>query len=801
MAETHGTGTGATQSFGALLRHYRALAGLTQEERAERARLSARGISALESGERTAPRRDTVHLLAEALGLDEPRHAAFAAAARPRRAAGGAAGATVPASLPGASNLPLPLTSFVGRVSELARVRDLLETARLLTLTGAGGSGKTRLALEVAGQVRGHYPDGVWLVELAVLSDPALVPLAVARALGVRIEPRRAVPETLAAYLEPRTLLLLLDNCEHQVDPCAQLVAALLRAAPGLRILATSREPLNVAGETVWSVPPLALPQPAHAATYDAVIRADAARLFVERARSAHPDLVLTDADAQAVAEICRRLDGIPLALELAAARVRALPVGEIAARLDGYLALLTAGSRTAPPRHRTLRACIDWGYDLLSEPDRALWRRLAVFQGSFSLESAEAVCAGGGIERDEILDRLAGLVDQSLVLAEEGWERSARFRLLEPLRQYGREKLAADGDAPALARRYLDYHLALAERTELDLETGDQSAVLARLEQDHDNLRAALGWAEAAGARAEGLRLVGALGGFWETRGHYDEGRGWFRRLSAGAAAQAVSPAVRAKALRKVGLLAYRQGDGADARALFEESLALAREVGDTLGEARSLNNLGELARMERDYDAAHGLFEESLALARAAGDTRGEAWTLNNLAAMAWVQDDHVAARRLLEMSLALKRQLNDTRGMAHSLNNLAEIELRDQQAGSQDRARDYYAESLLLFTRLGDGPRVAESLAGIAMLVTREQPEQAGRLFGAAERLREEHRIAAGPLNEEYAYHLERVAEALGDAAATAAVVMGKALSTDQAVAEALAALKRPQPVLLS
>jgi non-specific serine/threonine protein kinase len=377
----------APSPFGELLRRHRAAAGLTQAELAERAGLSARGVSDLERGARRAPRRATLARLAAGLRLPAAERAALAAAGRRPRAPVG------PRPPP---NLPLPLTSFVGRARELAEVAALLPTTRLLTLTGAGGVGKSRLALAAAERARAAYPDGAWLVELAALADPGLVPHAVAAALGVREQPGRPPAETLAAWLAGKRLLLVLDNCEHLLDACAQLAEALLRAAPGLTILATSRERLSAAGEVAWRVPPLAAPAPGAPAAPAALTCVDAARLFVARAGEVAPGFALTGATAAAVAAICRRLDGIPLALELAAAWAATLSPEQIAMRLDDSLRLLTGGRRTAPARQRTLRATLDWSHALLTGPERALLRRLAVFAGGFTVEAAEAVGAGG---------------------------------------------------------------------------------------------------------------------------------------------------------------------------------------------------------------------------------------------------------------------------------------------------------------------------------------------------------------------------------------------------------------------
>ncbi len=393
------------------------------------------------------------------------------------------------------SNLPLALSSFIGREKELAEIEKLLADHRLLTLTGPGGCGKTRLALKAAFEVAEGFEDGAWWVGLASLSDPDIVPQAVAQALSVREAPGRSLNDALVEHLTPRKSLLILDNCEHLVEGCAGLVDALLRSCPNLKILATSREFLGVGGEVVWATPPLSVPDDHDAPLPEALLRDDAAKLFVERARSVAPAFALTEQNASALARLCRRLDGMPLAIELAAARARVLSVSQIAERLDDRFRLLKSESRTVDPRQRTLRATMDWSHDPLADDERVLFRRLSVFAGGFALEAAEQVCAGEGIERVDVLDLLSRLVDKSLVVAEErGGE--ARYRLLETVRQYGEEKLdESTEEAAATSRHHAGYFLELAEAAEPAMLMPGQEAWMARLELEHDNLRAALGW------------------------------------------------------------------------------------------------------------------------------------------------------------------------------------------------------------------------------------------------------------------------------------------------------------------
>src|SRR5262245_33625970 len=457
-------------TFGALLKRYRLRAGWTQEALAERAGVSARAVSDLERGLNRAPQRGTRDRLVEALGLaaEERRGVELVARPAPRRPRPSAPPEPRPPADARPHNLPLSLTSFVGREHELAAVRTVVAEHRLVTLTGPGGIGKTRLALQAAAGLLPGCPHGVWLIDLAAAAAAAAVARGVAAAVGVREEPGRPLLATLAAALAPRRLLLVLDNCEHLLDACATLADALLRACPHVRLLATSREALGIAGEAVWRVPSLAVPvdtagQPAPDAT--GLAGYAGVRLFADRAAAVQPAFTLTEQNATAVAAICARLDGIPLALELAAALVRVLPPRQLLARLDDRFRLLTSGDRAAPPRQQTLRATMEWSYALLTEPERRLFARLAVFSGGWTLEAAEAVGAGNGVGETDVLDLLARLVDQSLVIADEASGGTARFRLLETVREYAREQLTASSEHDAPGRAHATYFLALAEK------------------------------------------------------------------------------------------------------------------------------------------------------------------------------------------------------------------------------------------------------------------------------------------------------------------------------------------------
>jgi non-specific serine/threonine protein kinase len=512
--------TDARPSFAALLQEYRLARGLTQNELAEAAGLSREAINVLERGARRLPRRDTVAMIARALGLSDDERACLVAAAVAARTRGSTAHDS--SSL---ASLPIRLTSFVGREREVAEVTELLLGRRLVTLSGPGGIGKTSLALVVATKVRAHFADGAALVELAGLTDGDLVPHEVAAALGVRERLGEPILTTVGRAQAAAQRLLVIDNCEHLVEACARVVESLLQACPRLHILATSREPLRVGPEVIWRVPALSLPEQNHW-PLAVLTGSDAVRLFVERAAVVRPGFALTADNAAAVAEICRRLDGIPLAIELAAARARVLAVEQIAARLDDRFRLLTGGSRTALRRQQTLQATLDWSYQLLSDEERTLLRRLAVFAGGFTVEAAEALGAGGSIRAFDVLDRLGALVDKSLVVAEDAGAH-ARYRLLETIRQYAADRLLEADEVGSVRDRHRDWYFALAVRAEPELSGSGMEEWLERLEAEHDNLRAALAWSLESDPKL-GLQLAASLGGFWMARGHHVEGRRW---------------------------------------------------------------------------------------------------------------------------------------------------------------------------------------------------------------------------------------------------------------------------------
>src|SRR5579871_5132122 len=552
-----------------------------------------------------------------------------------------------------ADNLPVQRTSFIGREQEMQEVRSLLQRTRLLTLVGTGGCGKTRLALQVAAELGEEYTEGIRLVELASLSDSGLVAQAAASALGLREEPGKTLLQTLCDYLYPRRLLLLLDNCEHLLPASAELAETLLHACPDLCLLATSREALRLAGEQVFRVPSLPAPDPAHLPGEEKDLAAilleyDACRLFLERALLQKPDFVLTGRNAPVLASVCHRLDGIPLALELAAARIGALSIEEIHSFLDHRFRLLIGGSRTALPRQQTLLAALDWSYDLLTEQERRLLERLSVFAGGWTLDAAEQVT-----ELDR-LDLLTSLAEKSLVVVEER-EGKSRFRLLESIREYAKEKLQQAGEEKRWRDRHLEFYSHLAEEAAEGLKGAEQLEWLDRLETEHGNLRAALEWSRSeAGLAEKNHQLAGALWRFWQMRGHIHEGRSQLQRALEQEGAAGPTCAL-ARALGGAGMLARDQSDYGAARMLCEQSLAVSRTLGDEKSLVESLGCLGSVFILLDDAEAARTCFEESLTLSRKLGDPWSIATALLNVGLAAYAQRDYPTARRLQEESLA--------------------------------------------------------------------------------------------------------------------------------------------------
>ena len=616
--------------------------------------------------------------------------------------------------------LPIALSPLIGREAELDEVYACLQSNRLVTLTGAGGVGKTRLSIALAERAERDFPDGVWFVDLAPLTADSEVFDAIASALDIREVAGRSMTELLLERLGPKTLLLILDNCEHLLETASRAAESLCTGCPGLKTLTTSRQPLGVSGEVTWRVPSLAVPEaPASLRSTGgpsdrarAILASPAVRLFADRARRAMPGWSPRPPDLEALATICRQLDGIPLAIELAAARVKALPVEEILARLGDRFHLLTGGSRTRS-RQQTLRATMDWSWGLLETADARLLARLSVFSGGWTLDAAEAVCAD--TRGSNVLDGLTSLADKSLICVEHE-SRPRRYALMETVRQYAGERLAESGEAPCVRSQHTEWFLAYAERADALLAGPEQKRALEALSADHENLNRALTYLHEAGETEQGLLLAGILARYWYSRGHFSEGRSLLSR-----ALDRTDPSLRtygrAKALSGAGVLASFQADFQAATALQQEALDVWRALDDRAGMALSLNNLGSLALHQDEYATARGYYEESLALRREMGDRLGAALPLGNLAQVAYFQGDFAAATTLNDESLSIRREAGDERGTGESLILLAELAYAQ---GDQALARSIFNECLGANRSLGDKHRAATCLLNLGHLL---------------------------------------------------------------------------------
>lgn len=724
------------------------------------------------------------------------------------------------------NNLPMQLTSFIGRSREIGEVKQLLSKERLLTLTGPGGSGKTRLALQVAAERIEYFHDGVFFVALAPITDPRLVASTIAQSLGITETAGRSVVDGLKDYLQRKTLLLLLDNFE-QVIFAAPLVAELLAACNELKILVTSREGLRISGEREYPVPPLTLPDLTQPPPLESLSQYAAVELFIQRAQAVKPDFRITDDTAPAVVEICYRLDGLPLAIELAAARIKLLPPRAMLARLENRLEFLTGGARDLPARQQTLRNTIAWSYDLLNENEQKLFQRLSVFAGGCTVDAVEAVAVDNPA-RTSVLDQLGSLLDKSLLGEVEDPNGEPRFVMLETLREFGLEQLEASGEQETIRLRHADFFLALAEQAEASLESTEQVQWMNRMEQEHDNLRAALEWSKTTESKGEiCLRLAGTLGLFWEARGYFSEGR---ERLSAVLSMETAQgrTAARAKLLARAAELAYRQSDYPATTVFAGESLAIYREVGDKQGIASALIKLGNAATEVGDYATASGFLEEALAiwreleykhgiaralislgwaalrsgnyhlanarleealaLSRELGDTRSIGFELSGLGEVALRQGDYVRAIRLLEESLELRRQLGNKWGVGVSLGTLGWVAMCE---GDWNRAVARLGESLEVRQEIGDKGGNAwclERLAEVALV--QAQAEKAVRLFGAAAALRASIGSVIDPVDQpEYESNLTSLRAELGEERFAVKWDEGRAMTLEQAVAYAL------------
>lgn len=637
------------------------------------------------------------------------------------------------------SNLPVPITSFIGREREVEEVVRMVGKNRLVTLVGSGGVGKTRLSIQAANKLLHKFKDGVWWVDLVGLNDNALIPPAVAQVAGVREVPNQPLLHTLSEYFRTRQVLLVLDNCEHLILGCAQFADQLLSACSNLKILATSREGLGLTGEQIWSVPRLSLPDSLHTLPINSLMHYEGIRLFVERASAVRSDFHLTEQNAPFVAQVCQQLDGIPLAIELAAARVKVLSVEQIAARLEDRFNLLTSGSRTAFARHQTLRAAIDWSYDLLSAGEQVLFRRLAGFAGGWTLEAAQAVCSGDGIEPEEVLNLLTHLVDKSLLLMSEH-QGTARFQMLETIREYALRKFSESVEAMQVRSQHLEFFMNFAEGIEPRLHGAEQAMWLQRLDVEHDNLRAALDWSLTGGNLEAGMRLAGALWPFWDIYGYHLEGRAWLDRILPQATGLATTPSAsaRAKILYVAGHLRERQGDFERARSHYTDSLALYRQLEEEAQVAVVLRGLGEIAQDQGELTSAKDYYEQSLNVFRSLDDVKGTSVALNHLATLALLSSDYERAAVLSSESLGMERKRRDNRTTAIALTTLG---FALCGMGELDQAVTPFNEALALQTTLTEKRIAQYTLIGIALVAfTKGQTARAVRLFGAADALRE-------------------------------------------------------------
>ncbi|MDQ3929260.1 MAG: tetratricopeptide repeat protein, partial [Chloroflexota bacterium] len=813
----------------------------TQERFADRVGCAMSTIEKIERGLRR-PSQQVAERLAEILGLPDEERATFVRWARGVSETGppslpvrpitrkveSAAPAGHTAQFP-PSSLPASVTSFVGREREVARVRSLLWRAdvRLLTLTGPPGIGKTRLGLTVAASLGGEFEHGVWFVPLAPLFDPDLVPATIAKTLGLKESTGEPADAKLQTYLQHKQLLLVLDNFEQVVE-AAPTISGLLAVAPRLKVLVTSRAALHIYGEHEFAVPPLALPDLSEDISVDALSEYASVALFVERAQAANPDFELTPDNAQAVAEICARLEGLPLAIELAAARIKTFSPHAMLERLGHRLSLLVGGPLDRTPRQRTLRGAIEWSYSLLGQSETRLFRRLSVFVGGCTLEAAEAVCDVEGATDHDTPEVLESLANKSL-LTYVTVDAEPRFSMLETIREYGREQLQESGEADSIQQQHARYFLSLAERAEPELRGRGQGVWMQKLEIEHDNMRAALAWT-LDNDIVTALKLCAALWRFWWMRGFSKQGYDWVERAVGIARGQrdSIPGQVFGAAVHAYATLAHELGRFAEAETLYNESRDIQREVGDRRGLAVTLCNYGSLMWQRGQYGPAESLFQESFALYKMLEDRWGMSVVLTNLGVVASARQDYPTARAFQTQNLAIKREIGDEAGLATTLNNLGVLA---HYVGDLEEARQRFSESLEIRRRIGERPNTGVSLLNLGavmcdlgdyatsrdllreslqmrhqmgdisgmcyaleeyacLAVELEQATEAVQIFGAVRTLRE--RLGApGSPSERVRFNtkLAKAREQLHEEAFATAWHEGTAMSVDEVVALAL------------
>ena len=664
------------------------------------------------------------------------------------------------------NNLPAQVTSFVGREREMAEIKRIFPTARLLTLTGPGGTGKTRLSLHIAADLLDQFPHGVWLVELSTVSDPALIAETMINAIGIREVPNRSPQATLVEALRGRHLLLVLDNCEHLIADCAQMVSTLLRSCPQVKVIASSREALNTEGETIWALAPLSMPdfrrdEPALEA--DQIAQLEAVQLFVERATAVRSDFRLTSENSALVAQICWRLDGLPLAIELAAARVKLLPLAQVLERLDDRFRLLTGGSRSALPRQQTLGALIDWSYDLLSEPEKILLRRLSVFVAGRTLEMAEAVCAVDGLDRRDIFDLLCSLADKSLLVVETTPRGETRYTMLESIWDYADEKLLQHDEGPKFARRHLEYFVGFAEKAEPHLFGPDMKEWLGRLAQEQPNLNRALRTSLDCPATIElGLRIAGSLTRYWEIRNYLTEGYEQFSQLLARADAT-LPPAVRAKAELGSARLSWAQDRDEEALRHYHAAQSIYESLGMKAEAGLIEAYLGFTERNEGNHQKAKDHFKKAHAAGEALGSARITLTAMSGLSTIVAAEGDSAQARKMKEGLIIAAKQLGDRWTLGWITGSLAKVCL---DAGDLDAARCYITDALAITRDLGNNWIVPYAIEGIAdILVQQNEAPKAVRLYGAASAHRESLALGFSPTEQvTYRNGLERLHQAV-------------------------------------